>query len=93
MGARPITSWAANYYSAEVVAQSGRQPRRIRVHNRLTGDHYYRPFPGLPNLYTAEQVINAVMDFHTSPLFNPPEVLWWDDKLQMLFFHLTLKDT
>lgn len=78
------------FFSAELVAPSSKYGRRIRVRNRHTGEAYFRPFPtneGVSGRPLHEQIADKVRDMHHSPLFRP-RILWYDKKLEMLFFEL-----
>lgn len=76
------------FFSVEVVEPSVRYGRRLRFTNRHTGSQFFRPFPpGDQGRPIAEQVKAALSVTYTSPL-EWPKVLWWDDRLKMLFYEL-----
>lgn len=78
------------FFSVEVVEASVRYGRRLRFTNRHSGSQFFRPFPpGLQGRPISEQMKDAVLTTYTTPLATP-KVLWWDERLKMLFYELVV---
>lgn len=74
------------FYSAELKRATEFKGRRVKICNRETGNWFMRDFPErFPGFPISNQLAFTVRAIYTSPCLRLT-ILWWDEKLQMLFF-------
>jgi hypothetical protein len=86
---------AINYFSAEKVEATARHDTRIRITNRATGNHFYRPWQPLERRSTHAHAKGEALEFQIRLTYISPDlelrVLWHDEKLEMTFFAVKFK--